>query len=429
MTSCRLRLLALVCVTSAILFPARDSRACSICQPGDRCTPGGRRAQPTGAFASTSRSRHTWKSSATLPHGHEEEEHAHPGDRERSYDRDLTFWASWTPLARATLSASVPYRWITLDEEPEHEPSSRVRNRGFGDAALYGTFVLWRDLEHSPTAWVETRAMLKAPTGSDEKSLEGERDPHAQVGTGSWDWGLGLATGRRFDSGNLYASAFYRVNQQGSLRYRYGSVILANLLWSTPVQEVAALGGALVRPGVELNFRYAGKDVSDGSLYDSSGGSIFYLTPFLELPLTRNAELRAPWLRIAARLPLGDGGLHGHQHEATCCSPGWAFRSSRSVGYGNASQVPLGPALHGSGQVAQRGPACLVLKLRKTARSPAPMISEDSSRSKIAHGRVPVVPQLSSVRFLVFAVRNCTRSPAPTMNPPTPGNFGSQRLP
>ena len=48
---------------------------------------------------------------------------------------------------------------------------------------------------------------------------------------------------------------------------------------------------------------------------DSSGGSISYLTPFVEIPITRNAEQRAPWLRLALRMPLGDGGLHGHQHE------------------------------------------------------------------------------------------------------------------
>ena len=214
-----------------------------------------------------------------------------------------------------TLSASVPYRWLTLDEEPAEGPSSRVRNRGFGDAALYGTFVVWRDLERSPTAWVEARTMLKAPTGASEKSIGGERDPHVQVGTGSWDWGLGLAAARRLDSGNVYASAFYRVNRQGSLGYRYGSVLLANLIYATPALPVGPLAGTLVRPGVELNFRYAGKDVADGSLYDSSGGSILYLTPFVELPLTGDAEQRAPWLRLAARLPLGDGGLHGHQHE------------------------------------------------------------------------------------------------------------------
>jgi hypothetical protein len=95
MTSCRLRLLALVCVTSAILFPARDSRACSICQPGDALySPEGAGAQNSGSFNFYVENRHTWKSSGALPHGHaeegegEEEEHSHDGDRERAVPLD-----------------------------------------------------------------------------------------------------------------------------------------------------------------------------------------------------------------------------------------------------------------------------------------------------------------------------------------------------
>jgi hypothetical protein len=75
--------------------------------------------------------------------------------------------------------------------------------------------------------------------------------------------------GKRLELGNLCASAFYRVNRQGSLDYRYGSVVLANLIYSTPTTAIAPLGGMLVRPGTELNFRYAGKDHADGSTYDS----------------------------------------------------------------------------------------------------------------------------------------------------------------
>ena len=312
MTSCRVRLPALVCLYFSLLCLPREGRACSICQCGDALySAEGAGAQPNGAFSFYLENRHTWKSSGTLP----EDPNWNPADRERSYDRDLTLWGSWTPVSRLTLSASIPYRFLTIDEKPAEEPSSRMRNRGFGDAALYGTAVLWRDLERSPTAWVEARTMLKMPTGSSEKSIGGERDPHLQVGSGSWDWGLGLAGGKRIEQGNLYASAFYRVNQQGSLGYRYGSAVLANLIYSTPALAIAPLAGLLVRPGAEVNFRYAGKDDSDGSSYDSSGGSIFYVTPFVEIPITRDAEERAPWLRFALRMPLGDGALHGQQHE------------------------------------------------------------------------------------------------------------------
>ena len=166
MRSYRLRLLALAFISIVFSLLPREGRACSICQCGDALySPEGTAAKPTGAFSFYVENRHTWKSSGTLP----EEPDWSPDDREKSYDRDLTFWASWTPVSRLTLSASVPYRWIRIDEEPAGEPSSRMRNRGWGDAALYGTAVLWRDLEHSPTAWVELRTMLKTPTGSSQK--------------------------------------------------------------------------------------------------------------------------------------------------------------------------------------------------------------------------------------------------------------------
>jgi hypothetical protein len=327
MTSTRKRLLALVCLSFAFVLGPRDVRACSICQSGDPLySPEGIGAQPDGTFSFYVENRHQWKSSGSLPHeGHEH--HANPGDRERVYDRELTLFASWTPVSRLTLSASVPYHWMTMDMEPVEMPSSRERNRGFGDAALYATAVLWRDLEHSPTAWVELRSMVKAPTGSSEKSFGGAEDPHLQVGSGSWDWGLGVAGGKRVEQGNLYLSAFYRQNRQGSLDYEYGDSVLANLIYSTPMVGLAPLGGVLVRPGAELNYRYAGKDDAGGMPFDSSGGSIFYLTPFVEIPLTRTPEERAPWLRLALRMPLGDGGLFGNQHE------GFVFLAGAGVSF------------------------------------------------------------------------------------------------
>jgi hypothetical protein len=167
MTWCHVHLLALVCLSFSFSHLPGEVRACSICQCGGApYSPEGAGAQPNGAFSFYLEDRHTWKSRSTLP----EDLTWNPADRECSYDRDLTLWGSWTPVSRLTLSASVPYRWITIDEEPAEEPSSRMRNRGFGDAALYGTTVLWRDLERSPTAWIEARGMLKTPTGSSEKS-------------------------------------------------------------------------------------------------------------------------------------------------------------------------------------------------------------------------------------------------------------------
>ncbi len=319
MVSRRFRLIALLASVS-LLLPT-SSRACSVCQCGDPLfTPEGASSQPAGAFSVYLESLFSTKSSGVLPEGDEPPD---PGDREKSFDRDLTLYASWTPVAKVTLTASVPFRWITVTEEPADGGSHSHNNRGFGDAALYVTTVLWRDLERNPTTWLELRGMVKAPTGQSSKTIAGEQDPHLQVGTGSWDFGLGLAAGHHFDDYALYASTFYRVNTEGSLDYQYGDVFLANVVATS--QALPFVDGLWLRPGAELNFRYAGHDTSDDNVYDSSGGSIVYLTPFLEVPLGATVDERVPWLRLAVRMPLGDGGLFGHQHESFVYTAGIGF--------------------------------------------------------------------------------------------------------
>jgi hypothetical protein len=314
-------------LASALLLLPTSGRACSVCQCGDPLfSPEGASSQSAGAFNFFLESRFSTKSSGTLPHGDEDEE-PDPSAREYSDDRDLTLYASWTPVSKVTLTAAVPFRWIEITEKHSHDGDEverhRSSNRGFGDAAFYLTTVLWRDLEHSPTTWLELRGMVKAPTGQSKKRIDGEEDPHLQVGTGSWDFGLGLAAGHHFEHFALYASTFYRLNTEGSLEYQYGDVFLANLVATS--EALPLVDGLWLRPGVELNFRYAGHDTSDDNVYDSSGGSIGYVTPFFEVPIGRTVDEHVPWLRLAVRMPMGDGGLFGHQHESFVYTAGIGF--------------------------------------------------------------------------------------------------------
>jgi hypothetical protein len=46
-----------------------------------------------------------------------------------------------------------------------------------------------------------------------------------------------------------------------------------------------------------------------------SGGSMFYVTPSFRMRIPGLAGEQVPSLRLAAQLPLGDGGLRGQQHE------------------------------------------------------------------------------------------------------------------
>jgi hypothetical protein len=242
-----------------------------------------------------------------------------PPAREYGYDRDPTLYASWMPISRLTLTLSAPYRWI--DVTAKHTENDQVGethgNDGFGDMAFAARGV--ERSPHHPTSWVRCAA-VKAPTGRSDKTIAGEQDPHLQVGTGSW---LRSAGGHHFENWLLYASTFYRVNTEGSLDYQYGDVFLVNLVATS---QALQLGDWLwLRPGAEVNFRYAGHDTSGGDVYDSSGGSIVYLTPFLEVPIGSSVDERVPWLRVAVRMPLGDSGLFGHQHESFIYTAGIGF--------------------------------------------------------------------------------------------------------
>jgi hypothetical protein len=164
---------------------------------------------------------------------------------------------------------------------------------------------------------------VKAPTGRDDVEVDGVRDPHLQTGTGSWDFGAGLAVTRRLARASLYASASYRENTEGALDYEYGDAILANAGLEVPLGH--ALGStrlARFTPGFELNFRYAEYDRVDGERFEDSGGAILYATPSLRVALP---ELRAevpPSLRFAVQLPLAQTWLHNQQREKEVWSVG-----------------------------------------------------------------------------------------------------------
>jgi len=325
------------------------AHACSVCLPGDPVfSTHGASSQEAGSFSIYLETRGFRKTSGALPHGeaedpsaeaphddghevhhHEEsqdeDEHAadaHEDGEERFRGQRLDLFASWTPLDRWTLTLDVPFAWNRIVEE---EGGERTRSTlgGLGDVSLGSSFVLWRNREVLPSTWLEGRIWLKAPSGRDEAKVEGRRDPHLQPGTGSWDFGAGLAATHRLAWGALYGSVFYRENTEGSLDYEFGDVILANAALEVPI------GHAFSKPaldwltaGVELNFRYASYDYQDGERYRDSGGAILYAAPSLRVRLPFGLRERPASIRAAVQLPLAQTWLHNQQREKEIWSLG-----------------------------------------------------------------------------------------------------------
>ncbi len=302
------------------LLAARAS-ACSVCQAGDPLySAAGASAQPAGSVSAYLELQGWRKTSGLLQEAAGEP--PEPG-REVNESQQLSLYLSWSPIDRLTLTLGLPYRFNAISEEPAGEPHLRSTLSGFGDASLMGSVVLWRNRDVLPSTWLEGRLLAKFPTGNRQQEVNGAVDPHLQLGTGSWDFGFGLAGAHRLESASLYASFLYRVNEPGALRYRYGDVTLANLGVEAPLGHW--LGDSrldALTPGLELNFRYSGFDQFQGERYRDSGGAVLYATPSLRLRLPGLAEWGAPFLRLAVQLPLGQAWLHGQQHEGVVWSTG-----------------------------------------------------------------------------------------------------------
>jgi len=311
----------LVAVALAFTTATETASACSVCLAGDPAFDAtGASVGEAGQWNLFIQGSGWEKKSGALPHaepgGGEPGQEEHQPEEENDSER-LDLFLGWTPVDRVTVTLNVPFAFnhIKEIEGDEHEHFSLA---GLGDVSLMASGVLWRDRDVLPDTWVEARAFVKAPTGKSHERVNGIQDPHLQPGTGSWDFGGGLAAAHQLQLASLYASASYRVNTEGSLDYEYGDTALVNVASIVPLQP--ATGVPWLAPfsaGLELNYRWAQRDEFHGANYKDSGGSILYTTPSLRLALPALAigERLPPSLRVALQVPLTNRWLHGYQKE------------------------------------------------------------------------------------------------------------------
>jgi hypothetical protein len=297
------------------------AHACSVCLAGDPVFEAtGTSAGEIGQWNFFIQGSGWKKESGPLPHqdAHaHEDEHAPASAKEENESSRLDLYLGYTPLDRVTFTLNLPFAFNQITEI-EDGSRQRFSLAGVGDLSLLGSVVIWRDRDVLPGTWIEGRAFVKAPTGKSETRVRGIEDPHLQRGTGSWDYGFGVAAAHKLARGSLYASASWRENSEGSLSYEYGDAFLANAAFLLPLRD---LGGAPwlapLTVGFELNFRWAERDEYNGQNYKDSGGSIPYATPSLRIALPPLAigERPPPSLRASLQIPLTNRWLHGSQEE------------------------------------------------------------------------------------------------------------------
>jgi hypothetical protein len=302
---------AAVCVAFLLaLGSAERAAACSVCLAGDPVFSNqGASAQAAGDLALFVQLQAFEKTAGTESR-----------ESESADDQRLDVFVAWSPLDRLTLTADLPFSSNEI-----HEDGETLRANGVGDLTLSASAIAWRDRDVLPSAWIEARVFVKAPTGDTSRARDGGIVAHLQPGTGSWDFGVGLAGAKRFERAALYASAFYRENRSGEFgpdRYTYGDAVLVNAALELPLGHAtgrAALDAFTL--GAELNYRFAERDRTGGEAFAHSGGSILYATPSLRMRLPWRVRERPAALRAGVQIPFTSAWLHGVQREGEV----WSF--------------------------------------------------------------------------------------------------------
>jgi hypothetical protein len=238
-------------------------------------------------------------------------------DAEELVENRFTLLASYGFSDSFSLYARLPLSFRSFTELEEGMPVESFDTQGLSDPEVYGQLRLWASPLSGGLGRRTSLSLLggvKTALGQNDYQLEGERvDEHAQPGTGSTDVFGSLALLHLIDPQSaVFASTQYRHTGENGFGYRYGRIFLANLAYE---RKLAGRLDAVV----ELNYRWAGKDVDDGEDAPNTGGSLLYVTPRLLVDLGGGFVLRG-----AVQVPIARG-LNGVQEEKAVVNAGLSY--------------------------------------------------------------------------------------------------------
>lgn len=242
---------------------------------------------------------------------HEGEEHA---TSENLVEKRFVLTAAWAINERWQLIARLPYSDRALTEGEESLSSS-----GMSDPEILVRTRLWAsDFEPGlgRASWVSLLVGVKTDWGKDDARSDGELlDQHAQAGTGSMDWLVGLSAVRLLtEKSSVYLSLQWRFTGDNAAGYQYGDAGLLNVGYEHKLGERLDLA-------LELNLRDSDPDVvdADGEADPNTGGAIGFVQPRFLVHLGKGLVGR-----VSAQVPVWDD-LDGDQDEKTIWNVGLTY--------------------------------------------------------------------------------------------------------
>lgn len=182
-----------------------------------------------------------------------------------------------------TITAELPYSFKRIQEQSAMG-TTLSNSSGLGDAELSLAWSAPLARKRASSWMIGFGATMKLPTGNNNLQQSGARvDEHLQPGTGSYDWQFGSALTRLRANTSWHVSAYVRTHGTNSYAYHYGGDFLYNLGWQQRMSPILAAT-------VQINGRYADRDVQAGTSVANTGGSVVYFTPGIRLRVTPKAS-------------------------------------------------------------------------------------------------------------------------------------------
>ena len=183
-------------------------------------------------------------------------------------------------LPDLTLSALIPYVAI---EQRTRIPGNTVRQRadGLGDIAALAKYRVYKHDWDQSTFNVSVLGGLEFPTGETDSRDGGMRlPPTLQVGSGSWDPIVAVAATLSLGRFRYDAHALYKINTEGSQKYREGDFFFVEVdakyrFWHT------AYPGPTGSAKIGVQWRHEQRDELGGNRLDNTGSNELALRPGL----------------------------------------------------------------------------------------------------------------------------------------------------